>query len=216
MKALLSFALLFSFTARAQFESYDNILAPGQIAPKIGIVCKVQVMFSTTDLVIDVYNGLVTQVIGENNYIYQLESFSLEKVQGDKNGSKLDFKAKLTSVIEKSSGNPSKDKIKQGNLIFSSYLPKKDGKKFSANKLDIAIKVGSKESGFLDISNNSTNSTKCELVRGGKLVKEISKENVYKFAATMKVDDSDRNQPKEIQSGSKTGSSKKNSMSSKQ
>jgi hypothetical protein len=201
MLVSLLFILSITFTAKAQFEDFENILAPTTLTPKIGIICKTDVMFGTTDLVIDVKNGHATQIVGDKKYIYQVDSFVCEKIQGDKNVLKLDLKGSLSSVIDASTGLELKPVIKSSSFVFSSYLPTKDGKKFKANSFNLASDVKFKSGSSFNINNQTTHSTNCTLVKGGKFVKNLASSNKVKFAGGYnkpEVDDSNRNQGKDI------------------
>jgi hypothetical protein len=82
MPMSLFVALLFSLTAYAQFEDFENVFAPSNLTPKIGIICQTDVMFGKVDLVIDVHKGTATQVFGASRYVYQIDSFAPRKNTG--------------------------------------------------------------------------------------------------------------------------------------
>lgn len=203
----LFFGLLFlSLTAQAQFEDFDDILAPSTLTPKVGIICKAQVMFAQTDMVIDVKNGIATQVAGENKYIYAINSFVFEK-SDKKDSVRLGLKGELMSVIDLATGKETKTISKSGKFEFNSALPTKDGKKFKAQKFEASTSVKYAGGSSMNFSDAQTNSTECKLVKGGDFVKDLGKNTSVKMAGEYpkKVDNSSRGSKKEVEI--KTGKS---------
>jgi hypothetical protein len=127
----------------------------------------------------------------------------LEKIRGKKDLN-LELKGKLASIFDIVTGKELKQEIQSSSFVFNSSLPTKDGKDFRANQFELSSNVKSLLGGSFNISNKTTNSTKCTLVKDGKFVKDLAGNTAIKYAGQYnapEVDNSARGQRKDVDDG---------------
>lgn len=193
-------SIFFCFSAFAQNNSLVSLSNEPlmYMGGEIVVSCEIETLTGKSNFVIDFKEGVATQIVGDQKYVYFLNNLSLEKKKGDKKGLFCDVNGYLKSVVNVRTGEEVKEAvINEGTFSLKSYLAKKDNKKFRAKVFNIVTDVKHQKGMNLKMKKETNNSTKCFLVKGGDEVRSSSKKNLASEYSTTypkaHVDNSNRN-----------------------
>ena len=153
------------------------------ISNPVAVECESSI--GKSKILIDVETGTAVQTRGNERFHFALESYVFEK-KSKKKKVVMDVQGRLVRVENISTGKDLDVTITESKLSLNAELPIKDKKKFTAHSFELMTNLRFSEASHLRLADKTHNSTSCVLIRGGKVISQMNKNNSLHIANTYK------------------------------